>query len=223
MILVLGDLNGAFALVNDSIEHAEAVSGKVVSAVLQLGDFGLSRGPLRQFFGVPPKKRFHRPVYFMDGNHEDFIFFDRLAAAHAHCFTYLPRGMSKALGGMTFLCLGGAAYMDPVNTPAGAVIRGRDIDRCLAHGPSTVDVIVSHDCPRGIGVPGTPGFEYCGPTGFARSAELRARFTGKPWLFAHHHRWFELHGEDGNYYGLPEAIRGYALIDHQRRIRLVRR
>ncbi len=111
--------------------------------------------------------------------------------------------------------------MDPVNTPSGAVIREADIQACISHQPESVDIILTHDCPKNIGVPGNPGFEYCGPTGFSQSSRLREHFTSKTWLFAHHHRFFEYTDAHGSCFGLPEAQNGFAVMDRKSQITMV--
>ena len=111
--------------------------------------------------------------------------------------------------------------MDPVNTPSGAVISEEDIQACLSHPPEHVDIILTHDCPSGIGVPGNPEFDYCGPTGFPGSELIRKYFTSKTWLFAHHHQFFEYADEHGTCLGLPEAHNGFAMMDKKGKITMV--
>ena len=221
MILFIGDLNCRYWLVNHITGIAEKQFNENVTAVLQLGDFGLFKTPLNAWFNGKGNNSFTRPVYFIDGNHEDFLFLKSLTTDFSSHFTHLPRGTVHNFNGFNFLCLGGAAYMDPVNTPSGAVIREEDIQACMSHQPESVDVIITHDCPRDIGVPGNSGFEYCGPTGFSQSSLLRKHFTSKTWLFAHHHRFFEYKDAHGSCYGLPEAQNGFAVMDRKGRITMV--
>ncbi|MBN2417921.1 MAG: metallophosphoesterase [Deltaproteobacteria bacterium] len=221
MILFIGDLDCRYWLVNNIIDAAEKRFKKDVTTVIQLGDFGLYKKPLKIWFNRPGSRPFKRPLNFIDGNHEDFLYFEILVQSFNNHFTYLERGSVNRLDGFNFLCLGGSSYMDPVNTPPGAVILDTDIEACLAHNPEDVDIIITHDCPSGIGVPGTPGFEYCGPTGFENSRLIREKFSSKPWLFAHHHRFFEYTDSYGTYFGLPEAHNGFAVMDDPGKITLV--
>ena len=76
-----------------------------------------------------------------------------------------------------------------------------------------MDFILSHDCPLGIGVPNTPGFEFYGEPGFPRSRELVEHFSPKKWFFGHHHRWFSKKIENSFFLGLPESWKGFGILD----------
>jgi predicted phosphodiesterase len=213
MILVIADTHCYYNIVNRQIEHAEQSMGVHVDCVVHLGDFGIYREHLHTFF-VKHEGRFLRPVYFIEGNHEDFREFDSLLARYdGEFFTYLPRGTVQTVGGYRMLCLGGAAYMDAFNTQPGAVIKDHEIDSCLEVPREQVDIIISHDCPAGIGVPNTPGLEYFGETGFPRSHELLEHFKPRLWMFGHHHKWFSTENETTMFHGLPGSWKGYCLLD----------
>jgi len=120
------------------------------------------------------------------------------------------------------LCIGGASYMDAAITPRGAEILNSDIDRCLSHSPGSVDLILSHDCPGGIGVPGSAGMEHYGSPGEDRLALLAERYRPRWWFFGHHHRWFDRDLDGTRYVGLPESWFGYALLHGDGEIQVVR-
>jgi Icc-related predicted phosphoesterase len=102
--------------------------------------------------------------------------------------------------------------MDAWSTPSGCEIHDVDITAGLAHAPGTVDLVLTHDCPTGIGVCNTPGLEHYGQPGVAGLARLAAHLRPRLWFFGHHHRW-HAHEEDGvRYVGLPESWLGYALL-----------
>ncbi len=207
MILLLGDLHGHFAAVNAQAAHAAAASGEAVAAVIALGDFGLFAADLDDYFRRRGE-RFLRPTFFLEGNHEDFSRFAELTAAYADCFTHLPRGTAHTVDGVRLLALGGAQFIDPRRTPAASVIREADIDRALAQPAESIDLIVSHDCPRGAGLLAADG----APAGFARGDELAARYRPRHWCFAHHHCWYTRQRDDITYHGLAEAWEGYAVL-----------
>jgi len=211
MILLISDLHCLFHLVNLQIEHAERTTGQAITSVLVLGDFGLFDHALRGFF-QERKERFARPVFFIEGNHEEFDEFDRLVREYAPFVTHLPRGSVREIDGVRLLALGGAGYMDAMTTPMAAEITDRDIDRCLAHPPDAVDLIISHDCPEDIGVPNSPGFEHYGAPGFRRSPELIRHFHPRFWVFGHHHKWFSHEQDRTRFVGLAESWNGYALL-----------
>lgn len=221
MLLILSDVHGRFEVVNDQIADAEAQCGAALAGVIVLGDFGLVEPHLRRFFRQR-RQRFARPLAFVDGNHEDFDHFEALVAAYADVFTHWARGSVQALDGHRFVCLGGAAYMDAFTTPERAVVKPRDIERCLAHPADAATAVLSHDCPAGIGVENTPGFEHYGTPGFAGGQRLVEHFHPGLWLFGHHHRWFDTVLGETHYVGLPQSWDGYVLLDRDCTLRLVR-
>ncbi|MDD3147495.1 MAG: metallophosphoesterase [Candidatus Riflebacteria bacterium] len=212
MILIIGDVHGQFQVLNEQIQFAESFCECTIDAVIVLGDMGIYEHSLSRYF-VTVSQCFKRPVYFLDGNHEEFSRFESLVESYKDFMTHLPRGQVTRICDINFLSLGGACYMDALNSPPGSEIRDQDIDLCLANRPEDVDLIISHDCPSGIGVPGTPGFEFYGKPGFARSQELVARFKPRKWFFGHHHRWFNARIENTEFLGLPESWKGFGLLD----------
>jgi hypothetical protein len=75
-----------------------------------------------------------------------------------------------------------------------------------------VDIILTHDCPVGIGVPNSPGLAHYGETGFPRSDELIRHFKPKMWFFGHHHKWFSYRDNQTEYYGLSGIWKGFGLL-----------
>ena len=91
MILVTSDTHCYYDTINQQVEYAEAVLNNAISCVIHLGDFGIYKANLHEYF-IRKGKRFIRPVYFIEGNHEDFQAFPRLTEKYRDFFTYLPRG-----------------------------------------------------------------------------------------------------------------------------------
>ncbi len=211
MILFISDLQGRFEVVNAQIDHAEQRSGRCVEAVLLSGDLGLFEPQLSRFFHKRGE-RFRRPFFFIEGNHEEFGSLDAHVRRYADVMTHLPRATIRTIAGRRLLALGGASYMDSHNTPEPSLVRPEDIERCLRHPPSAADIVLTHDCPSGIGVSSSPLFRHLGPPGFAGSRQLLSHFRPSIWVFGHHHRWFEKTMDGTRFYGLPEAWRGYALL-----------
>jgi predicted phosphodiesterase len=221
MILLLTDVHCLYHVVNAQITHAEAQAGKPVAAVVLLGDVGLFEPQLGHFFRRDGA-RFLRPTYFIEGNHEDHDRLAALATAYRQMLVYLPRSSVHCLDGCRLLCLGGTGYMDAHTTPRAAVITPADIAACLAHPRAAVEVIISHDCPQGIGVPNSPGFEHYGPPGFEGSASLRAHFAPRLWVFGHHHKWYDHSVGGTRFVGLAQSWKGYGLLDCDGRLEVVR-
>ena len=214
MILFISDIHGWYSLVNDQIRHAETTFGRQVATVIALGDFGLFGPALHDYF-AHHGGRFLRPFCFVEGNHEDFSHFDSLCNIYRSHLTHLPRGSITLIDGLKILGFGGAAYMDPRLTPHGSEIRDEDIDRCLSLPDATVDIVVSHDCPKGLGVPDSPRFRHFGPTGFDRGFEISRRFRPAIWVFGHHHQWFQAEREETRFEGLAESWHGYAVYHRE--------
>ena len=212
MILVTCDTHCYYGTINQQLAYAENVLGHDISCIIHLGDFGLYKSHLHDFF-IKKGQRFMRPLYCIDGNHEDFNALEKLTKKYQAFFTYLPRGTVHRIEGYRFLALGGAAYMDSMLTEQGAIITDQQINACLAFARAEVDIILTHDCPTGIGVPSTPGLSHFGATGFPRSQELAAHFQPKLWLFGHHHKWFSCTDSHTAYYGLEGAWKGFGLLD----------
>ena len=220
MILVTSDTHCYYDTINQQIEYAEAVLNNAVSCVIHLGDFGIYKANLHEYF-IKKGRRFIRPVYFIEGNHEDFRAFPRLTEKYREFLTHLPRGTVHTLDGYRFLALGGAAYMDSFNTQTGAIITDYNINQCLSINPDSVDIILTHDCPNGIGVPNSPGLEHYGETGFPRSDELAAHFKPRLWLFGHHHKWYEYQDGHTRYCGLGDTWKGFGLLDKDSQFKFV--
>jgi hypothetical protein len=106
-------------------------------------------------------------------------------------------------------------------TPERAVVKPRDIERCLRHPPHAVDVVLSHDCPRGIGVANTPGFDHYGLPGFEGGDRIARHFRPVYWLFGHHHRCIEVDKDGTRYLGLPQSWMGYAVLTGDGQVELV--
>ena len=150
---------------------------------------------------------------FIEGNHEDFRNFDQLIADYADVLTYLPRGSVQEYGPWNWLCLGGARYMDAWSTPPGCEIRDADIEACLAMIPGSVDFVISHDCPTGIGVPNEGELGHLGPPGVEGFAKVADHLEPRFWIFGHHHRWHVCENGGTQFVGLPQSWQGFALLD----------
>jgi len=217
LILFLSDLQGRFEVVNAQIDHAESHAGRTVDAVVLPGDLGLTEPLLSRFFRRRGE-RFRRPFFYIEGNHEDFDAFDVNVERYADVMTHLPRGTAHTIAGRKFLALGGASYMDSFTTPERSLLKERDIHRCLRHPPDAVDIVLTHDCPSGIGMSGSPVFSHLPPPGFRGSPELLSHFHPHLWFFGHHHRWFQTALNGTRFFGLPEAWCGYALLHEDDRV-----
>lgn len=220
MILFITDLHCRYEVVNRQIEDAEARFGQAVTQAVVLGDFGVMEPFMRRFLGKG-RPGFLRPLSFIEGNHEDFTNFDKLVRRYENRLTYLPRGSCETIKGWSLLAIGGAAYMDAHTTPERCVIKPRDIEQCLSHPADSVDIVISHDCPRELGIGNAPGFEHYGETGFEGGDRIVQHLGPRYWLFGHHHRVFQKQVGETYYVGLPQSWAGYAVLLGNSQLELV--
>ena len=219
-VMLISDIHTKYQVINQQIAHAEASLGSPLEQVFVLGDFGFFGDPMRTFFRRK-KQRFSRPMNCIEGNHEDHGVLEDLAIEFGDVVNLVGRGQLHDLGPRKALCLGGARYMDAAATPRGSEISDRDIENCLAHPANGVDVLLTHDCPPGIGVLGASGHDHYGPTGVQGMERLAEKYRPRWWFFGHHHRWFDQVSNGTRYVGLPQSWLGYVLLDGPGNVTLV--
>ncbi len=211
-ILLVSDVHAQYHVIDAQLAHARDGLGRQVDQVLVLGDFGLFDSNLHDHFRRDGH-RFACPVAFIEGNHEDFRDFDRLVRDYADVVTHLPRTSVQSFGPWRWLCVGGARYMDAWSTPPGCEIRDEEISRCLGHEPGSIDFIISHDCPTGIGVTNNGELGHLGAPGVPGLSRVAAHLRPRSWFFGHHHRWHACENDGSRYVGLPQSWQGYVLLD----------
>jgi Icc-related predicted phosphoesterase len=209
--MLVSDVHCQYGLIDKQIIHAEALFKKEIAQVIVLGDLGYFEHELNVFFKHNPHG-FLRPVAFIDGNHEDFAALHDQATRFSPVLTYLPRASLHRFANFSMLAFGGAAYMDAGVTPLGSEITEEQINNCLKLPKDGVDVVISHDCPQGIGLRNHPGFEHYGPPGFQRGLEIVEHLQPGLWFFGHHHRWFDRQCGSTRFIGIAEIWKGYALL-----------
>ncbi len=157
-----GDWEAEISWADISVERAAEVGADVI---VQLGDFG--HRFTRRYLEVVDDacRRTGVPVLFVDGNHEDHQWLARqpLVASGARQIAsmvyHLPRGFRWSWYGIRFLALGGAHSVDrPTRLRSGQLWQPEEritvTDAALAVRGGAVDVLVSHDCPSGVDIPG---------------------------------------------------------------------
>jgi hypothetical protein len=145
----------------NAIRHAAEHDADVI---VHLGDYGYTFTALFRR-NIERHLAQHRlRLLFIDGNHDDHDLLGRwpLADNGLRRITdkawHLPRGFRWTWGGIRFLALGGAHSVDrPYRVPGRSWWRGEtlsadDINRACNAGPA--DVLISHDCPSGVVIPG---------------------------------------------------------------------
>jgi hypothetical protein len=155
-VLLTGDVHGNTAWV---VQHVlKQAKRHRCQLVLQMGDWGIWSGREGNRFldGVDRAAAAARiPVWFIDGNHEDFTLpyslpldADGLRPVRDH-ITHIPRGHRWSWSGRTMLACGGASSVDVMYRlpqvswwPQEAITRA-EVEACIAGGK--VDVLFTHD------------------------------------------------------------------------------
>jgi len=156
------------------------------------------------------------PLLFVEGNHDDPgalrgpLGPDGLRQLAPHIW-HIPRGFRWQWGDVTFLGCGGAHSVDRQRRTPGVswwpeeAITDEDVRRCVDGGP--VDVLISHDCPTGVTIPGIddassppywPALEILRAT--EHRAVLRQIVDGcqpRTIVHGHYHRFYETVAELG--------------------------
>lgn len=158
------------------------------SVIVHLGDFGyaFTSSYLQPLDRALARARLR--LLFVDGNHEDHVRLAKfprrpngLARLTPHIW-HLPRGHRWTWAGIRFLAVGGAHSVDrPYRVPgiswwAEEWLTDEQIATAIAGGPA--DVLVAHDCPTGVTIPGIDDRTTPAPwpaAELARSDEHRRR------------------------------------------------
>lgn len=140
--------------------------------IFQVGDFGIWPGREGQSYLAALEgwaKHYNIPIWFIDGNHEDFdqlyelpVGVDGLRKVREH-ITHVPRGHRWEWGGRRFLACGGATSIDVayrlprVSWWPQEAITTAEVDLCVAGGAA--DVMITHDAPLDVDVHGRHGLD----------------------------------------------------------------
>jgi len=167
VVTVTGDWHGESDFV-EAVVRAAPVGRAGRPVLLQLGDFGIWPGRSGARFLDRLEVVLHERdaiVLFVDGNHEDHpqllagpLRADGLRVVRPRVY-HLPRGFRWTWHGLSWLALGGAHSIDWATRVAGTdwwpaqeALTVVDVGAAAAAGP--VDILVSHDCPAGVSIPG---------------------------------------------------------------------
>lgn len=169
--IIAGDWHGNDRAARNALEAAGTLGA---SLVLQLGDFGVWPGAEGTHYLDRVDELASRakiPVAFVDGNHEDFNQMYAIDVDPASGLRYMrpsvwhiPRAAAWTWGGVRFRALGGATSVDKLSRSQGVswwpeeAVTGLDLERTLDAGQC--DVLLMHDCPAGVGIPGIEHRNY---------------------------------------------------------------
>lgn len=144
-----------------AIEHARQQGA---NTLIHVGDFAYTFDEPFIRAVIDALFRMDMTLLFVDGNHDDHDFIAQYPIGESGLrqigdrLWHIPRGFRWQWGGLTWLGCGGAHSVDRqwrepgVSWWAGEAIGIEDTRRCMAGGPA--DVLVAHDCPSGVDIPG---------------------------------------------------------------------
>ena len=162
-IAVAGDWHGNTNFACWMVQYA---AGQRVDTIVHTGDFGF-RFDQKFLSAVSTELDLHRiRLLFVDGNHDDHHYLANLPTSRdgtrrvAPWIWYAPRGLRWTWHGTTWLALGGAHSVDrqhPARVPGFTWwpeerLTPAQCAAAAAGGP--VEVMVCHDAPAGVLVPG---------------------------------------------------------------------
>jgi predicted phosphodiesterase len=150
-----------------ALKVIDYASREGVDVIVHCGDFGFwvddnqTRNYLDSMEKLLAEKRI--ALLWVDGNHEDHSRLNALPLDNgvrpiSEHITHLPRGYRWEWHGQTWMALGGGHSVDRkwrtegVNWWPEEHLSRVDVSRAADGG--AVDVIVSHDCPSGVDIPG---------------------------------------------------------------------
>ncbi|HEX8348190.1 MAG TPA: metallophosphoesterase [Actinoplanes sp.] len=185
-VAFVGDLHMNTEWARRAIRHALDQGARMIC---QLGDYGYTFAPDFVEAVEEELQRGNAWLLFVDGNHEDFPkLYDYPTTsiglrAVSRRVAHMPRGYRWEWGGVRFLAMGGAYSVDRkfrvpgVSWWAEETITPRQVAEAAEPGP--VDVLISHDCPAGVVIPGIDDREtlpsWLDPLEVVRSQEHRGR------------------------------------------------
>lgn len=214
--LIIGDVHGYF---DPMFEHLINVQNRGIEydAVIQCGDFGFYYNCVKNLKNILYKTKFNKPIYFIDGNHEDhfYLFKEYTGSLEKKNIFYCKRGtITKFEDGTKIGWLGGAFNVDRPQEVWDGISNfplPEEVELMINNikKENGIDLMVTHSCPMniGIGIVGHPEFqisahEYISAVGYKapgildigdeplqRLWEELGNLKPKNWVFAHLHKY----------------------------------
>jgi|GEM_PF-971957 len=200
MIAIIGDVHRSFNILEDIV----ASIPRDIDAVIQVGDLGLRASDLRAGIGGEAVLRLQQPVYWIDGNWDDFgglglrDFIEPTELLPN--LIYVPRGTVMTFGGRRVAFVGGAESIATETRVAGRDwwpdlegVTDSDVARLIAAATGTrgVDLIVTHTPPA------TTTERMTGQVAHLSAFRLQravSALNGASWVSGHMHRSFREEG-----------------------------
>ena len=193
-VMVLGDTHHNLEFVASAIDSATRDS---VDAIIQIGDFGVWPSRNDEFLnGVGGLlQRTGIQFYWLDGNHEDLSYIK--PGMRIGPLQHLPRGFRWQWWDKTWMSVGGGVSVDKRWRTPGVdwfpeeTLSLEEAEYCARPGP--VDIVLSHDCPDQVEMPGLGEHAGWYPADAIRESEEHRAVLGgicdalRPELLVHGH------------------------------------
>lgn len=161
IVMAVGDWHGNLPWAKLIFQHAYKSGADVI---VHVGDFGMwvdCWSTERYLQGVEQEaQEWGIPLLWVDGNHEDFSRRHEFNSPDRPMTTHLGRGERWTWWGKRFMALGGAFSVDRfarsenVGWWAEEELSFEEIEYATRHDGIPVDVVIAHDCPTGVFIPG---------------------------------------------------------------------
>lgn len=227
-VAVAGDWHGNKSWAVAAIGQAHMLNADVI---LHVGDFGYWPGERgKPYFATLQDKleKYDLQLYWLDGNHENHDHLAEMTQGSLELTTmgkydrlhYMPRGFRWEWWGKTFMAVGGAVSVDKEWRTEGrdwwpAEILTEDQITYACREPK-VDVILAHDCPHGVDIPGIgpktkqrPNENSWPPHVLAEAEAHRKQMRRiweahqpRLWVHGHYHRFYESWLRSSKFLGL---------------------
>lgn len=185
-VTFMGDVHGCWGDLQDRINENENTD-----IIIQVGDFGI----IPTLGSFPPEMGFSKPLFFVDGNHEDHLLLQKHVEEKdleiVKNVRYVPRATQMKLGNTTINFMGGAQSVYRPN-------RKQYIDWWAEEVPtqkefekfanlSSADIVVTHNAPTSV-VENIANYTITDPTNHNFETIFRS-MKQKPeiWFFGHFH------------------------------------
>lgn len=156
-----GDWHANRQWAKQAIQYAREQGAEII---VHLGDYGYDFTPGFRNEVELALAQAHIDLWFVDGNHEDFTWLysqplmeDGRRKISQHVY-HLPRGYQWNWGGVQFMAVGGAYSVDrkwrKLNKSWWLEEQITDEEVEAACSGEKVDIMITHDCPSGVIIPG---------------------------------------------------------------------
>jgi len=148
-----------------AVDAVYAAANKAADVIVHLGDFGYQFRPKFLTTLNAALADTETPLLFIDGNHDNHRWLNRLPIETnglrliGDWIWHIPRGFRWMWGELRFLGLGGAHSVDGTYRRQAGLMwqpeeRITDIQAQSTINGGPADVLIAHDCPAGVQVPG---------------------------------------------------------------------